>query len=321
MREEPDAMGHKCSNEEAIARTLAGKAFSLAVDAAPFRAQEGRPRYPMTLAIPAARIVMGDDAPATVDTFLRSLKEMNRLGAEHDDMPPFADAQGHVRPVYDLLCLHLHLTALAYQRDKLQEAECEDGCRRYADMMRPIQLLRQKEDGGEALPGQTVATRLWRALCELEWALLRGEVFEGAQALTQVQIIQDTPAQNGALHAQSPDDTPDAWTYRELTGLHALDLATRITSNAGWHVRCRQIAAHHHAHTQPDYTTYQPWALATFAEDETTSLFAQQQLHDVQSHLSLSGEGGALIPALLLADAIGQMSGATQKVWGRYKFS
>jgi len=108
----------------------------------------------------------------------------------------------------------------------------------------------------------------------------------------------------GALQSQDRDQAPDHWTYRELTGLHALHALADLTGNAHWAQRVACAARFHQANTQPDYTTYQPWALAAFLATPETVPFAEQQLHDVETHLNVAGGPGAVVPALLLADAL-----------------
>lgn len=117
-------------------------------------------------------------------------------------------------------------------------------------------------------------------------------------------------AHSDSLHPQSLDETPDHWTYRELVGLHALHALIELTDarddlspQPGWRQRLLDITTYHQHHTQPDYTTYQPWGLAAFLSNPDTIMFAEQQLHDTQSHLQIEGPAGALLPALLLADA------------------
>ena len=95
----------------------------------------------------------------------------------------------------------------------------------------------------------------------------------------------------------------EPWTYRELTGLHGLHLLSLDTQDTQLAERTRSIALHHQHHTQPDYTTYQPWALAAFCGQPDTVLFAEQQLHDVETHLHVEGPSRAVVVALLLADA------------------
>ncbi|MEQ9453203.1 MAG: hypothetical protein RLN76_01250 [Phycisphaeraceae bacterium] len=105
------------------------------------------------------------------------------------------------------------------------------------------------------------------------------------------------------MFVQGADDSPDEWTYRELLGLHGLVALGRVTGDRGMLERAGRVAVYHVGHTQPDYTTYQPWGLAWFLRWPATVTFGEQQLHDVTTHLAIEGGAGALVPALLLADA------------------
>jgi len=118
----------------------------------------------------------------------------------------------------------------------------------------------------------------------------------------------DEPAEPAAppaaLHPTTPDDSPDAWTFRELSELHELAWQAARTDDGPLRERVISAARYHVAHTQPDYTTYQPWALGAFLFEDDTAGFAEQQLHDVRSHLAIEGGASAVVPALLLADAV-----------------
>ena len=191
-----------------------------------------------------------------------------------------------------------------------------------AQMLEPILHARLIDDElmlGDP-PVDWVAGALWRAVCALEWALLVGDMDQGVRAVSLIEAAASMPGKDGALHALGLDDLLDAWTYRELVGLHALFVAGVVARMPAWHIRCRQIAMFHQGHTQPDYTTYQPWALAAFADDEATILFVEQQLHDVRSHLSIEGPGGALMPAMLLAEATLTLAGTMRRAWNAYTF-
>src|SRR5690606_9803795 len=114
-----------------------------------------------------------------------------------------------------------------------------------------------------------------------------------------------------ALHGHDANEPLDFWTYRELAGLHALARLAAMpgrSSRPDWQARVAQIAAFHLDHTQPDYTTYEPWALFAFAGSPHTALFAEQQLHDATTHLGQSGGSAAVMVALLLADAFDAMT-------------
>jgi hypothetical protein len=105
------------------------------------------------------------------------------------------------------------------------------------------------------------------------------------------------------LHEQTSEDTPEAWVYREMVALHGVFGLGLTVGDENLLPTARSAALYHLDHIQPDYTTYQPWALAAFAYWPETVVFAEQQLHDVTSHLSIEGGPGALVPGLLLADA------------------
>lgn len=206
------------------------------------------------------------------------------LLGEADAAPPpptdrdvtFVDGRGHQRPVYRALAAYLHHRATG---------DCPA-------------LLRPDVKSGD------VSQQLWSA-----WHALAA----GGTDLNPAHRIVE--AHDGCLAPQSLDEGPDHWTYRELVGLHALhalielcDARDDLEIPPTWRQRVLQITAYHQNHTQPDYTTYQPWGLAAFLSNPETTWFAEQQLHDVATHLSIEGGPGALLPALLLADAFASIS-------------
>ncbi len=195
------------------------------------------------------------------------------------DAPPvagpatFTDGLGQSRPIYRTFAAYLH--ARAADEPLLLAADVD-----HADVSR----------------------HLWHAWHQLA----RREPNPAAIADVDRLVL----AHAGSLHPQSLDETPDHWTYRELVGLHALQALIELTDarndlppQPAWRQRLLEITAYHQHHTQPDYTTYQPWGLAAFLSNPDTIMFAEQQLHDTQSHLQIQGGVGALLPALLLADA------------------
>ena len=102
------------------------------------------------------------------------------------------------------------------------------------------------------------------------------------------------PATSGAMQTPDAEAAPDTWVFEDLVWLHALHLA------AGPSARLAEAVRYHVGHTQPDYTTYQPWGLAAFAAVPEGRSFAEQQLHDVRTHLAVEGGAGAVVVALLL---------------------
>ena len=111
-----------------------------------------------------------------------------------------------------------------------------------------------------------------------------------------------TAEEDHPLHAQELSDAPESWTFRELVAIHGTMGVVSLGAGGLWPA-VAAAARHQQAVTQPDYTTYQPWGLAAFLREPSTRPFAEQQLHDVQTHLAVEGRGGALVAGLLLADA------------------
>ena len=266
-----------CSRYEPLVATLARQAAASAADHSPHAPRAGEAVFSCTRLLPLVRRTLGE-ADADIDDALAALAD-----AADADAPRFTDGIGHSREVYHHLGLRLarHALRTEAERDGFHRAQAwaADRCNQETD---------------------DVSIALWRL------AAARGLVGE-ERIIERVEAILDERGHAGSLQPQTAEDSPDHWTFRELAGLHALsDLAEAFRHNAcgeRWEQRVREVAAFHQGHTQPDYTTYQPWAVAVFARDEATANFAEQQLHDVETHLTLDGGGGAVIPALLLADA------------------
>ena len=291
------------------ARQLAHRAVDQAHDASPHRPAVGEQRWSMTLALPAARILLGaSDAAARAD-LRRSLQHLADAAAQSTDvLPLLTDGFGHTREVYFPLVLHLHALALGLEA----QAAASD-----LDLLAAAAapLAGFNDDTNHPPPPADTAAVLWRSLVRAEIGRLTGDAFTSAAALGTIHRIANEPGKDGALHALGLDDLLDSWTYRELAGLHALHAAAQGMGDLALQARCGQIAGFHLGHTQPDYTTYQPWALSCFAYDEATVLFAEQQLHDVATHLSVEGPGGALLPALLLAEQVAGMEARLAGLW------
>ncbi len=232
-------------------------------DTAPTRVDA--PGHPARLGIPAARALL---APADTDRDRPGLDALTDALA--DGQTRFNDALGFTRPVYRPLLIHLAFHA---------------GCSAQAP----------PASAGEA-NGQPPHLALWHALCLHESG-------DAARALPLAESTLATPGDDGALHPRGPEDQLDAWTWRELTGLHALTWLAERADRDDWRQRTHAIAEHHQRVTQPDYTTYQPWGVAAFVLTPGCTLFADQQLHDARTNLHLEGGGAGLLPGLLLADA------------------
>ncbi|MEX0886526.1 MAG: hypothetical protein WD009_08820 [Phycisphaeraceae bacterium] len=151
-----------------------------------------------------------------------------------------------------------------------------------------------------------IAAELWGALVRLRGTQVGGETEAAARAGAAVDAaLARAAAGEPALHAQHVDETLEAWTYTELTALHALHNLALHVDRPDWRRRVAATAAHHQQVTQPDYTTYEPWALAAFLDEPDTRPFAEQQLHDVTTHLRQGTDAmAAAAIGMVLADAV-----------------
>ena len=280
------AQGH--ANYVSVTQQLATKALGIATDTAPHRAKEGERRWPIANALPAARILVGqareDDLSVLAD------RAQSLIETLADSTGKVTDGFGRTRPSYALFAIHLLGTAA-----------------RVSGKADALDLVKQAATTLLNMPAttETLDLRLaaWRRLIARQHGLSEAE---------DLPLSSNEPA---PLLPLGLNDLIDSWTYYELVGLHGLHLCSLLESDDTLAQRTRSAAEYHLGHTQPDYTTYQPWGLAAFASDPMTAVFAEQQLHDVATHLSIEGPGGAVMPALLLADSAAAMSGTLARAW------
>ncbi len=275
----------------AVTLQLAAKALASATDSAPHRQREGELRWPIANALPAARILVDQSAIGDASLLNGAAKSLVQTLAE--DTGKVTDGFGHARPSYALLAIHLLGSAarLTNDQDTLERTK-----------QAAISLLnRNPQQTGPPDPRLAI----WRRLIARQHGLHEAE---------ELPLPNIDPA---PLIPLGLNDLIDSWTYYELVGLHGLHLCQQIEPDDTLAQSVRSATLYHLGHTQPDYTTYQPWGLAAFASEAQTAVFAEQQLHDVATHLSIEGPGGAVLPALLLADNAAAMSGTLTKVWQR----
>jgi hypothetical protein len=181
----------------------------------------------------------------------------------------FEDGHGHTRPAYRHLAIRIYQLARGSPQ--------------------PIQLSDTNED---------FSSQLWQTLLKATAKNLSLEAVRSA--ITQAVDLDA----DGPLHPQSVDEAMDHWTYRELVGLQALQgLATALASSE-IQGRVTAAAAYHLAHTQPDYTTYQPWGLSAFLSSTPTVSLADQQIHDLTTQVHINSPASAIIASLILADCL-----------------
>lgn len=255
-------------------RDLAERALGMAVDVSPHRPRQGERRWSLMQSVPAAwRLIdlpcdTPCDPPPTSDPAAR-----------------FVDGHGHTRPIYRFLAAHLHRRATG---DPIHLTPAPDA--------EPFELLQWRgclnpdsRSGRQGVP---------RSLQAEQSGALRAACDAGSQGRDDAE----------PLHPQGVNHAPDHWTYAELVALHALHNLAQRTGDRALRTRVASAARYHQQHTQPDYTTYQPWALTAFLARPDTVAFAEQQLHDTASHLAIAGPPGALIPGLLLAEAYASLA-------------
>lgn len=201
-----------------------------------------------------------------------------------------ADSAGHRRPIYFLLALHLALRALQVKEQPLPE--------------QAIELLNRLASSADSAE-EPIDLKLWRLLCLADAAALGLKVVESSSLVDQTLQAITPPGRDGSLHRHDPDESLDAWTYRELISLHALHGLAQVTGDGALREHAMRVVRHHVEYTQPDNTTNQPWALSAFLTLADDTGFADQQLHDATAQGSRlqSGKAPGLVAGLLLADA------------------
>jgi hypothetical protein len=272
-----------------VVRNHAEQAIAFATDSAPHRAREGERRWSIASALPAARILIEQPAVDAAASLVELAKGLAETVA--DESGKITDGFGHTRPSYALFAIHLLGSAarLIDHREALEHTG-----------QAVTTLLNQLPADSQPTDPRLAA---WRRL------IARQHGFEEAEDLP---LPSTDPA---PLVPLGLNDLIDSWTYYELVGLHGMHLCSELEKDELLAQRTRSAAEYHLGHTQPDYTTYQPWGLAAFASNPQTAVFAEQQLHDVATHLSIEGPGGAVMPALLLADAAATMAGRLSSAW------
>lgn len=265
------------------------------------------------LGVPAATLLVEDD-PSLYPALTQGIKRLAQMGCAGQAggaLPTLADGAGHRRDSYWALVLHLHLAAFGRRYESLPGAlwgVCED------TLPMAVGPVRWIEDYATVAPEpEKTAMVLWSALCLFEQATVAGRDadVELVDAVVHQVTVRDGP--DGSLHPKSTvmdrqgeQGSLDAWTYRELCGLHALANLAVMRPNDGWAKRVEQIALYHLQHTQPDHTTNQPWGVFGFLWSPRTRIFGLQQIHDA----SAGGDGGSgqttvgAVAGMLMADGV-----------------
>ena len=256
------------------------------------------------IAVPAARLLLADDMAMQSD-LVKGFDLLARMGrAAGRKTPKMGEPDGHRCSVYHGLVLHLHLAAFNRYYERLPRSDwsmCED---RLPDAVEPVRDIEQY--GDVPPPADRVDVVLWQALCLLDQAeaLRRDADVELIDSVVHQTIRTAPPDPGGAtdrpLHRRQDDEALNVWTCRELCGMHALANLALQRRNRPWARRLEQAALYHLEHTQPDYTTTQPWGVFAFLWPDRTETFAEQQIHGATMQ---GGSCPGPMASLLLADA------------------
>jgi hypothetical protein len=211
------------------------------------------------------------------------------------------DPLGHTRPHYGYLVLHLLQLARLHHHDSLADTHHLDAFD--AHLTRAFSAL-AKSIPPTPLP---IDQTLWLQSCVRLYLKQLGERLDRRRQLLVLDALIASTGESGPLSPVNPDESPDTWTYRDLTALHALFNLGFWFDKPHWLDRARHAAIYHCENTQPDYFTNQPWALAAFLYFPQTRTLGEQQLHDCT--LNAGGETGGLstLTGMLLADAVAAM--------------
>ncbi len=266
----------------------------------------------LSIAVDAGRLLLGQSVES--GAIAAGFEKLNGVLPDAKGKYGLADPAGHSRDVYYPFALHLLLSA--YQRSyETMPSALWGRCQSLTEQLAQS-IAHCKQFAHQAPPAEQTALVLFQALCLAQLGQLdqRDIDLEIAQGIVH-HIIQRV-GDGRSLHPLEKNVTLDAWTYRELTGLHALANIALLLRNKSWSVRVREIALYHQENTQPDNTTNQPWGVFAFIWSQQTALFADQQLHDCATQQKTRAGSaaktdphatGSIVAGMLLADAYNQI--------------
>lgn len=256
----------------------------------------------VAIGVPAARLLLDDDPSlhSQLSDGMRTLAAMGRAQAA----PRLVGALGDQREEYHLLVLHLYLAAFADRYESMPQqvwSACEDSIERAIQPARAAEAF-----AAGPPPAACAATTIWQAMCLYEAGKLLQRDVDVEVAESIVHQVLSQPGPDGSFAGRDPEESPDAWTYRELVGIHALANLALFSRNRHWAAHVERIALYHLENTQPDHTTGEPWGLFAFLWSDKVRTFGEQQLHDAASYAVQAGGRGGIaggVAAMLLADA------------------
>lgn len=275
----------ECSRYRELLRATAKQLIAMS-EGAPVRVESRG--HNVGIGLPAAKSLLGEiTEPAVFTEGWRTLADTGDVGPWAPAR--FSDTFGFSRPAYHPFLLHLFTRAGGESSAGLSG--------RFLQPALAATMTEHPLADADRLP-----LLLWWCVCAAQYGQR-----EAPPRLVDRVLTNRGP--DGALHPRGLDDLLDAWTFRELVAMHALGWLAILFERADWLERLREAAEHHQGHTQPDYTTYQPWGIFAFILADTP-MFAEQQLHDAVTHAHVEGGGAGLVPAMILADAVAALEAA-----------
>ncbi len=195
----------------------------------------------------------------------------------------------------------------------------------YRHLARYAAALARRIDPSLPMLGEMVTTRaaiptneqpparVAAEVCVAAWSELADVAAGNATASATLDSLASTQSADGPLFAfdKFNGDNPEPWWYHELVALHALTSYGRLTHTALATHSAQRAAAFHHAETQPDHATGQPWAIHAFAGE--VEMIPTAELLLLACGIGRPG-GVDIVSRLLLADACVWLDGGPDKV-------
>ena len=213
------------------------------------------------------------------------------------------DAGGHGRPFYAGLVGYAQgLAAMlrpGVEPDPARRLD-EQRARQWGETMTYCYRAKPGKGGRFAADdGAGLAADVWDDLAQLAWNRAAGRSDPSADAIRRALASQDDRGAFLAFNGAAGDN-PEPWWYHELVLLHAVTSYALLTGDADALDAARRAAAFHHAETQPDHATAQPWAVHAFLLDPDTTPTADLLL--LAAGVNSAGSLDA-VSRILLADA------------------
>ncbi|MEM7809771.1 MAG: hypothetical protein AAF561_16800 [Planctomycetota bacterium] len=188
-----------------------------------------------------------------------------------------ADEAGHRRPVYATLARYARALAARLRGESL--------------------AFESRTRAFDQRPDAAVADRVVADVFD-DLTHLVGDPSAEAAALRSLVRHQDDAGRFFAFDGQSGDN-PEPWWYHELVATHAVTSFARLTGDEQATHASNKAAAFHHAETQADHASDQPWAVHAF-------LAEAESIPTAELLLVAAGVGRrdlGVVSRLILADA------------------